>query len=199
MTADGIVELDRRAVEATVEVVSQVTAADLDRPTPCADWALGELLAHMTAQHYGFAAAAEGDGGDLGVWQVRPLGTDPVAAYTEAAGRVIAAFAEPGVTERKLELPEVLPGHRFPGAQAISFHFIDYVVHGWDVARTIGAGYEPGADLVQAALPIAQAVPGGKARLRPGAAFGPGLPVDDDAPPLDTILALLGRSPSWPS
>lgn len=198
MTADGIVELDRRAVQATVEVVSQVTAADLDRPTPCPDWVLGELLAHMAAQHYGFAAAAEGGGGDLAVWQVRPLGTDPVTAYTEAAGRVIAAFAEPGVTERKFELPEILPGFGFPGAQAISFHLVDYVVHGWDVARAIGVGYEPGADVVNAALPIAEAVPGGQARLRPGAAFGPGLPVADDAPPLHAILALLGRSPSWP-
>lgn len=198
MAADDIVELDRRAVEASVDVVSRITAADLDRPTPCGDWTLSELLAHMAAQHYGFAAAAEGGGGDLAVWQVRPLGDNPVAAYAEAAGRVIAAFAEPGVTGRRFELPEILPGVRFPGAQAISFHFIDYVVHGWDVARALGVGYQLDDGLVQAALPVAEAVPVGESRLRPGAAFGPGLPAADDAPPLDRIMAMLGRSPAWP-
>ncbi len=52
--------LDARAVRASVRVVLQASAADLARPTPCADWTLAELLAHMTAQHNGFAAAAAG-------------------------------------------------------------------------------------------------------------------------------------------
>jgi uncharacterized protein (TIGR03083 family) len=51
-----IVGLDARAVRASVQVVSQASAADLARPTPCADWTLADLLAHMTAQHNGFAA-----------------------------------------------------------------------------------------------------------------------------------------------
>ncbi len=53
-----IVTLDARVVRATVGVVSQVGPADLARPTPCADWTLGELLTHMTAQHDGWVAAA---------------------------------------------------------------------------------------------------------------------------------------------
>jgi hypothetical protein len=48
---------------------------------------------------------------------------------------VIVAFAQPGVLERGFALPEIMPGVEFPGAQAVSFHFIDYVVHGWDVAQ----------------------------------------------------------------
>ena len=53
-------ELDRRAVRASVDMVAKVTIEDLGRPTPCAGWTLADLLAHMTAQHRGFAAAAEG-------------------------------------------------------------------------------------------------------------------------------------------
>jgi hypothetical protein len=64
-----IVGLNARAVRASVQIVSQASAADLSRPTPCSDWTLGELLAHMTAQHEGFAAAAAGDGADLVHWQ----------------------------------------------------------------------------------------------------------------------------------
>ncbi|HXP20109.1 MAG TPA: TIGR03086 family metal-binding protein [Streptosporangiaceae bacterium] len=197
MAGADFVELDRRAVRASVEIVSGMTTGDLARATPCADWNLGELLAHMTAQHDGFAAAAAGRGADLEVWQVRPLGDDPAADYAAAAERVIAAFAEPGVLERRFALPEIVPSFRFPAAQAISFHFIDYVVHGWDVARSLGAGYQPDDDLLDAALSVARAVPDGQERRQPGAAFRPGLNVPPDAAALDQVLSLLGRSPAW--
>jgi len=60
MPRHDIRELNRRAVQASVEVVSQVDPGDLGRPTPCSQWSLGELLAHMTIQHRGFAAPAPG-------------------------------------------------------------------------------------------------------------------------------------------
>ena len=84
-----IVTLDAQAVRASVDLVAQMTAQDLARPTPCADWTLHDLLRHMIAQHHGFAAAADGDG-DLAQWRIRPLGGDPVAAYRAAAERVLS-------------------------------------------------------------------------------------------------------------
>ncbi|HVB42302.1 MAG TPA: TIGR03086 family metal-binding protein [Streptosporangiaceae bacterium] len=197
MTFGDIRDLDRRAVRVSVEVVAKVTAEDLGRSTPCSEWTVGDLLAHMTVQHDGFAAAAAGGGGDLAIWQVRPLAADPVAEYSAAAERVIAAFAEVGVLSRSFLLPEIIPGAEFPAAQAISFHFIDYVVHAWDVARSLGVPYAPGEDLIEAALPVAAAVPEGKHRLEPGAAFRPGVLAPAEASTLDRILAMLGRSPTW--
>jgi uncharacterized protein (TIGR03086 family) len=191
-------ELDRRAVTASIEVVSRITVSDLTRPTPCSSWKMADLLAHMTTQHDGFAAAAAGHGADPRAWQLAPPSSDPVAEYTAAAHRVIAAFAAAGAGERGFELPEIAAGQQFPAALAISFHFIDYVVHGWDVARSLGLPHVLDADLVAAALPVARAVPGGDRRLVPGAAFGPQLAVPAAATPLDEILALLGRSPTWP-
>ena len=196
--ASDIRELDKRAVLASVEVVSSVTAGDLGRPTPCSEWTLGDLLAHMTVQHAGFAAAAEGRGADLEVWKAGPSAPDPVADYAAAAERVIAAFGAPGVLDRTFELPEILPGFAFPAAQAISFHFVDHVVHGWDVARSLGLAYELDPDLIEAALPVAQAVPEGKRRLQPGSAFRPGVPAQPGVATLDRILAMLGRPPAWP-
>jgi uncharacterized protein (TIGR03086 family) len=197
VSVSDIRELDRRAVRGSVAAARGAGAADLGLATPCAEWTLGELLAHMTAQHDGFAAAAAGRGADLAQWEAGPPGDDPVAGYAAAAERVIAAFAEPGVLERKFELPEILPGARFPAAQAISFHFIDYVVHGWDVARSLGVPYELDDDLAEAALAVARAVPDGPERLRPGAAFSPGLTARSGAPALEEILSVLGRSPDW--
>ncbi|GAA2446965.1 TIGR03086 family metal-binding protein [Actinomadura vinacea] len=191
-------ELDRRAVLATVDVVALAGPADLDRPTPCSDWTLGDLLAHMTAQHHGFAAAARGEGADLDAWKTHPLGDDPAKTYTKAAEAVLAAFADEGAAERGFALPELAGDLAFPAEQAMSFHFIDYVVHGWDVARALGLPYGIAPDLVDAARPIALAVPDNDYRLRPGAAFAPALPPSGEATALDEILRALGRSPAWP-
>ncbi|MEV8636592.1 TIGR03086 family metal-binding protein [Streptosporangium sp. NPDC051023] len=198
----NIQELNNRAVRASVDVVARATVDDLGRPTPCAGWTLADLLAHMTVQHHGFAAAARGAGADLAVWKVRPLGDDAVPLYIKAAEDVLAAFAEDGVLEREFTLPEFTQpefgrGPVFPAAQAIGFHFIDYLVHAWDVARSLGVEFTPASDLAEAAWPITLAVPDDERRTRPGAAFQPSLPAPGDAPRFDRILALLGRSPTW--
>ena len=192
-----LVELDAIAVRTSAELVDRVTAADLGRVTPCAAWNLHELIAHMATQHHGFAAACNGaEGPDS--WRLRPLGDDPAGSYREAADLVLAAFAADGVPGRAFLLPEISTRRRFPAAQAISFHLLDYVVHSWDVAATLGvpADFEPA--VLAAALAVAQIVPAGQARLAPGAAFGPVVPWRARNA-LEEILALAGRSPSWPA
>ncbi|MFI9047544.1 TIGR03086 family metal-binding protein [Streptomyces sp. NPDC053427] len=190
-------DLNARAVRHSVAVVGRMTPADPSRPTPCSDWTLADLLAHMTAQHRGFAAAARGDGRDLAHWRADPPSGDPVARYADAADDVIAAFAEVDDPDRPFALPEFTAARTFPATLAIGFHFIDYVVHGWDVARALGLPYDPDPALLRAALPIARAVPDDASRLAPGSAFRPGLPAEGHADLLDEILTTLGRAPSW--
>lgn len=186
---------DAEAVRASAELVAQVTPADLARPTPCAGWLLRDLLDHMTAQHRGFTAAAQGRT-SLSHWRVRPE-QDPVDAYQRAAAHVREVFAQPGILQRRFLLPEIAADRTFSAVRAIGFHFLDYVVHSWDVAKAMGMTVEFEPDLLDAALAIAKEVPGGSTRLTPGAAFAPALPGRGGAP-LDTILTLLGRSPDWP-
>ena len=165
------------------------------RPTPCAYWTLHGLISHMAAQHYGFAAAAAGDG-DPARWRPRRLGSDPVADYRASAGTVLAAFSADGVLDRQFPLPELAAGPNFPARQAVSFHFVDYVVHSWDVAKALGLEVHFSRELLDAALQVAQAVPGGEARLAPGAAFSPAVAWRDGSP-LDQVVAVLGRFPDW--
>lgn len=192
--------LHRAAVQASVEAVNAVSLDDLDRPTPCAGWNLSALLAHMTVQHHGFAAAARG-GTDLGVWDpatvADAVASDPAGTYAAAADGVLNAFEADGVLETTFVLPEFGPGATFPGAMAIGFHFVDYAVHGWDVARTIGAAFELPPDVVDAVLPIAFAVPDGEFRADEGSPFRRAVAVDDGASDMDRLLAHLGRSPDW--
>ncbi|MBY0289844.1 MAG: TIGR03086 family protein [Mycobacteriaceae bacterium] len=199
ITSDAL-PLHRAAVLASVDAVNAVSLDDLDRPTPCAGWNLATLLMHMTVQHRGFAAAARG-GTDFGVWEpataADAVASDPAGTYAAAADDVLSAFEADGVLQKTFVLPEFGPDATFPGAMAIGFHYVDYVVHGWDVARTIGAAYELPKDVVDAVLPIAFAVPDGEFRAEEGSPFRRAVAVNDDASDMDRLLAHLGRSPDW--
>lgn len=190
--------LDRRALQVTERIVDQVQPHHLDLPTPCAQWTLRELVAHMIGQNHGFADAADGKHTDLDDWASREFGDDPAGAFRASSTRVADAFAQDGVLEREFWMPEVRGGMSFPARMAIGFHFVDYIVHGWDVAAAIGVPASFGDDLLRAVLPIAEAVPDGTNRREPGAAFSPGLP-STSADLLDRVLTTLGRSPSWPA
>ena len=134
--------LHRTAVLKSIDVVDSVGLTDLDRMTPCEGWNLADLVAHMTVQHRGFAAAARGFGADPGVWRVETVvdavRADPRRAYSEAAHDALDAFAADGTADAPFALPEFGEGAVFPGAMAMGFHFVDYVVHGWDVADLAG-------------------------------------------------------------
>ncbi len=186
---------------ASVDVVSTVTVDDLSKTTPCAGWNLADLLTHMTVQHRGFAAAARGRGGDRAVWQTGTVGdavaADPAGTYAAAASDVIEAFAGPDVLDAPFVLPELGGDAAFPGAMAIGFHYIDYVVHGWDVARTVGRPFELPADVLAGAVPLALLVPDGDFRAVDKAPFGPAISTHTPTDDLDRILAHLGRSPQW--
>ncbi|MEU8223430.1 TIGR03086 family metal-binding protein [Kribbella sp. NPDC048915] len=190
------VALDAEAVRVSIDLAATATPADLSRPTPCRAWTLYGLLAHMATQHYGFAAAARGSA-DPDAWKLRDLGDDPVKAYIASAEHVLEAFAEPGVVDRTFPLTEFGPDAAFPGAQAISFHFIDYVVHSWDVAKSLGTTVPFAPATLEAAEAVAQVVPVGDIRLAPGTPFAPAVSWSGEDR-LDRIVAHLGRTPSWP-
>jgi uncharacterized protein (TIGR03086 family) len=192
-------ELDRRAVEVSRALVRTVGPEQhLTLPTPCAEWDLRALLAHMTAQHHGFARAVAGERTDVADWHPVPA-DDVVAAYDEAADHVLAAFRAPADTAY---LPEIRGGVTVPAAMAMGFHFVDYVVHSWDVAAALGRTGELDGelddDVLAAALAVARQVPTDDASRGPGLSFGPVLPTAPGAGTLDQVLTLLGRSPAWP-
>lgn len=196
MPIDELRIFDALATRASLDLVSRSTSDDLTKPTPCAGWTLHELLVHMTTQHYGFAAAAEGDG-DLAHWKEVSLGDDPIAAYRASVDRVLGAFAAPDLADRKFPLPEFTTEITFTAEQALSFHLVDYVVHAWDVARTLGQPIRFQKELLDAALRVAESVPDGELREQPGSPFARAVDTAGTSG-LDTIVALLGRSPSWP-
>lgn len=190
-------KLDRTAVLETVRLVQRTGPTDWDLPTPCAGWTLRQLVAHMAGQHHGFAAAASGDGDDLTVWRTAPLGDDPSTAYRDAALSALDAFTPQNVSTVEFALPEISTTRRFPASVAVGFHFLDHVVHGWDVARTLRVPLRLDEEVIEAALAFALRVPNDGRRLVPDPLFRPALPATPGASRLDLVLTSLGRAPDW--
>jgi uncharacterized protein (TIGR03086 family) len=201
LTNHDIRSAHRVTLMASVDIVNNVTPEDLHRATPCDGWNLSHLLAHMTAQHHGFAAAARGDGSNPAHWDTATVAdavaSDPAGTYAAATADVLAAFAEDDVLTASFALPDFGPNAAFGGSQAVGFHFVDYVVHGWDVARTIGTPFTLPTDVMSAVMPLVFAVPDGDFRTAPGSPFAPAIDASEGASDLDRVLLHLGRSPDW--
>jgi uncharacterized protein (TIGR03086 family) len=196
-----ILALHRRTMDTAAAIVHRIEPEQLGLPTPCAGWDLGRLLAHMIGQNHGFASAARGEPFSAAVWDDRAVFGPPGPVFAESAAATVAAFATDGAAEREWHLLVGANGSMpVPGSKAMGFHFIDYVVHGWDVAVSIGLPPESLFDdeILDAVLPLAEEVPlDGPTRSGPYAPFGPAVPLAQDRGKLDRLLAVLGRDPQW--
>jgi uncharacterized protein (TIGR03086 family) len=189
--------LDWLAVSAASRIIAEVRDGHLDQPSPCDGWRVRDLLRHMVGNNRGFAAAALGRSPSRAMWDGLDLdsGTDLTREWEHSAAAVVSAFA--GLTRPEATLP--IPGYGdVPAAQAVRMHFIDYLVHGWDVAVSIGLESDLDDEACREVLRIAAGWPQGSPEIwGPGAPFGVPVEVAPTAPPAERMLGLLGRSPSW--
>lgn len=178
----------------TADVLTNVTDDQLRAPTPCERMRLDELVAHVGGLALAFAAAARKDFGPLTDTPpevgAHPLDDDWRTSYPARLTELARAFGDPSAWEGMTRAGAV----DFPGEVAGIVALTEVVVHGWDVARASGQPYGIDADTAAAMLPhvtqIAAADP-------VEGLFEPAVPVADDAPVLDRIVALIGRDPAW--
>lgn len=184
---------NRRVLDLVQAVADRVTPETLDLPTPCPPWTVEQLLQHMVSQHLRWASAARRRDADEDCpLDQADLGADPAKAFRISAAAATEAFAE-GADNQPFVLPEL--GRTVPLGLAISFHFLDFMLHGWDLAVSIGAPFAPENELTSLALRAARIIP--DTARQPGAAFAAVLDVGDDAAPYDQLLGITGRDPAW--
>lgn len=189
MTID-VVMLHRRATELLSEQVEAVTEADLSRPTPCQGWDLRQLMAHQIGQNHGFAETMRGHETPLDAFAC----IDPVpGAWRASVDEVTTAFASVDPDALVLQ-PEIKADERYRAGMLMTFHLLDCVIHGWDVAMTLGRDYVPDDDLVAATARVAAGIPDGASRELPSSPFKPS--VSDVGSNLwAQTLAMTGRDP----
>jgi uncharacterized protein (TIGR03086 family) len=187
---DDLVELYRRAVDGFGARLAAVGPDQWERPTPCADWSVRQLVNHVVGENawavpllQGATMAEVGDrlDGDL-------LGDDPVAAWKAAAEPAVTVAGEDGALER---IVHVSFGD-IPGREYLSQVTTDHVIHAWDLAR--GAGGDEALDPDLVAFAYAYLEPQAEG-WRAAGAFGPSVDVPEDASQQDRLLGLTGRRP----
>lgn len=185
-------DLLRTASDGFREVVDSVTPADWDRPTPCDDWTVRELIGHVVSSSQMTAALADGASRDeaIGLLATDYVQDDPAGAVDAALTAQTAALTQDGIDTVTISHP----AGDMPGSRVVGLRIADLLVHRWDLARAIGADESMPADVVQQVWddtsPMAPII----AQL---GVFGDG-PSDsmaDDAPLSERLLDLMGRRP----
>jgi uncharacterized protein (TIGR03086 family) len=162
-------------------VVGNITADQLDRPTPCAQFTVRDVLDHMVGGATAFAAAFRGTA------PADPPAGDPLDAFGPALGDLAAAMHEPGALDRTIQAPfgEV------EGEAFARFVVLDGLVHGWDLATATGQDYDPPAGLVAEVSAFASGALDG---LRDGQTFATETEPPADATPIERLVAYTGRT-----
>ena len=190
--------IDLRPASARLsKLIDAVPDNALHSQTPCSSYCVGDLLDHvagLTVAFGGAAVKAEGSSANMGpAGNASNLEPDWRVSLPQRLEDLASGWLDPtawvGMTR--------VGGQDLPGEVAGTILFGELAVHGWDLAQSTAIPFEPDpVGLVSLLDLVRQAFGPGQDAAR-GAAFGPAIPVPDDASMFDQVLGLLGRDPSW--
>ncbi|PZG25550.1 TIGR03086 family protein [Spongiactinospora gelatinilytica] len=177
-----------------IDIIRDLKPDHLTAPTPCADFDVRALVHHLLFWGPSLEGAARKKAapppaateGELDL-----TGGDWAADLVAQVGRTATAWDDPaawtGTTHMggPTELPAALVG---------GMVVVEFLVHGWDLARAAGRPVTLDAALLAYAH---EEVAKTAAMGREMGVYGPEVPVPDGSPPLDRVLGLTGRDPSW--
>ena len=160
-------------------------ADDWSAPAPVEGWTARDVVDHLVGWFPGFLA-----GGGIDIAPGPTVADDPLAAWQHQADGVQALLDERG--EETFTHPHA-GTHRL--ADAVDrFYTADVFMHSWDLARATGQDPDLDEDfaaqLLEGMRPIEEL-------LRSSGQYGPAVPVADDAPVADRLMAFVGRDPDW--
>jgi uncharacterized protein (TIGR03086 family) len=163
-----------RALDQTGDVLAQVHVDQLSLPTPCSDWTVAELAAHLVATPGRFLQMLRGEEAD---WSATPAPIADRAAETfrNAADDLLHAWHQQ---------PEETPGADWQTAEL--------AVHTWDLATALGrptATLDPEVAERGAAFMRANLTEDNR-----GPVFGPEQQAPENADPYTRLAAFAGRS-----
>jgi uncharacterized protein (TIGR03086 family) len=165
-----------RAIDQAGDALASIHRDDWDRPTPCGDWKVRDLAAHLAAAPEHFLQQARGEDVD---WSAKADVADGGWAdhFRTRGDDLIHHWHEQ-------------PDDQTDGA---GWQTAEIAVHTWDLARAIKQVDDLDDEVAEAGLAFLQQ---GLTDENRGNVFGPAVAVADDAPAYDRLAAFAGRNPS---
>jgi uncharacterized protein (TIGR03086 family) len=177
------------ATRTLTHLVGAVQDDQLDGPTPCRDWTLADLVRHIggltlefTASAQKVPAPARAAEGLTDGWRQRIQ--DDLAGLAEA-------WTHPAAYEGDTHAGPVTLSGRETARVALN----EVTVHGWDLAQATGQDYLADPDVVAACRQFVEEFDA--PANDDGGLFGPPVTTPADAAPIDRLVGLTGRDPSW--
>jgi uncharacterized protein (TIGR03086 family) len=185
----GAVTLLARAIGYALAACVQIAPGEMTLPTPCADWDLEALLAHLAASMADLESALRTGHLDLEADDPAtpdPDGDDPVELLRDrAANLLFACYAHHGPDRFVL-----VGGLPLPAGIVTCTGAVEIAVHGWDVRAARGRGSPIPPALAIRMLRLSPLLVTGREGL-----FGTPVRVPAQASPGDQLVAYLGRHP----
>jgi uncharacterized protein (TIGR03086 family) len=192
----GAIALLSGAIRYALGTCAQVTPAEMALPTPCADWDLGALLAHLAGSMADLESGLRTGSLDLDAMApADPAGParppvprpgDPVEVLRDqAANLLIACYAHHGADRFVL-----VGGVPLAAGIVACTAALEISVHGWDVSAARGRAEEIPPGLAARMLALSPLLVASRAGL-----FAPPVEVPPQAGPGDRLVAYLGRHP----
>lgn len=175
----GVVEFDER--------VRLVKEDQWNQPTPCSEWDVRTLVNHIVYEDRWVLPLLEGktieEVGDQ--FEGDLLGDDPVAAWDDASRKAATM-----VDQTDMNKTVHLSYGDVPASEYLGQLLNDHVIHGWDLARAIGADESLDPELVEFLYEQAKPL---EDTLKGSGLFGEKIEVPDDADTQTKLLAVMGR------
>jgi uncharacterized protein (TIGR03086 family) len=182
----SVVDLDRRAAAGTAALMDSTSPEQYGAATPCTEWTVRDLLAHLIAGNVKYIEIGRGQEWARGAPDV-VLDDDPGGMYRSTLDAMLEAWEQPGVLDRETALPV----GRGRAELALYLHLGESLVHGWDLARATRQRPPWDDQVVEASLTQVRSwLP---PQRPPGSPFSDATPVSPDAAPIDQLAAYLGR------
>jgi uncharacterized protein (TIGR03086 family) len=185
----GAVTLLASAISYALAACVQVTPGEMALPTPCTDWDLEALLAHLAASMADLEAVLRTGRLDLEAddpARPEPDDDDPVELLRDrAANLLFSCYAHHGPDQFVL-----VGGLPLPAGLVTCTGAVEIAVHGWDVRAARGRGGPIPPALATRMLRLSPLLVTGREGL-----FGTPVQVPAQACPGDQLIAYLGRHP----
>ncbi|MBA8823914.1 uncharacterized protein (TIGR03086 family) [Saccharopolyspora lacisalsi] len=176
-------------------VAAGVRDNQLDAPTPCADWTVRDLAAHVRGLTKAFTHTARHEHPG----EPPPDGAKLPDNWREQLNRdldtLVAAWREPSAWQGEAEAG----GFTMPSTELATVVLDELVLHGWDLARATGQSFTATDHDVAICTGFAAAMSTPDTLDSREGLYGPTVDTGTDPAPLDALLGLAGRDPGRPS
>jgi uncharacterized protein (TIGR03086 family) len=180
--------------EELARLVAGVTDERLAGPTPCPEYAVRHLLGHLAGLAAAFRDAARKDLGATTDTSPGSALPDITPGWREELPEVLAELAEAWRDPAAWTGMTRAGGVDLPGDIAGLVVIDELVIHGWDLARATGQGYDPDPAALETCHAFLAASVDDPDR---GEIFGPVVTVEPEASLLARAVGLAGRDPEW--